>query len=464
MVGYGVVVVLLAGGMLFTTQRFDGIARRHVARIHAEVNHITLAERMRWTAEAIVSAGQGYLISRDPVFLASIQGAQTQFDRGIQALAQDPVDANTSQLVSDIEGAAIAFRRHQEALLVEAMRADDLRALANRFEVELVPLQRQLGASLARLIDYEESGIEQVYHHVAGERARLRTSVTVLLAILVVASLGIAAAIARLLARSSRKEQQALETSRKALAARDEILGVVAHDLRNPLASIAMRAALLRETAESAETEKHAEKIERVTRRMASLINSLLDLATIEAGHFTVRPEACAVDELIDASLETLAALAAQKQIRLEHPPFRGTAMVRADRERVLQVLQNLVGNAIKFTPEGGRVIIAADREADVVRFRVSDTGPGIASAHRPHVFDRFWKHEVGGTRGTGLGLFIAKGIIEAHRGRIWVESVPGQGSTFCFTLPAIEAAVADTETEPGTRMLMPSAQGARGA
>jgi signal transduction histidine kinase len=131
-------------------------------------------------------------------------------------------------------------------------------------------------------------------------------------------------------------------------------------------------------------------------------------------------------------------ALARPKSIRLEWRLEQPAWSVLADRGRALQVLSNLVGNAIKFTPEGGAVHIAARADGTAVRFAVRDSGPGITPEHLPHVFDRFWKADRAMTRGTGLGLFIAKGVGEAHGGRIWVESEPGRGAVFYFTLPIV--------------------------
>jgi signal transduction histidine kinase len=113
--------------------------------------------------------------------------------------------------------------------------------------------------------------------------------------------------------------------------------------------------------------------------------------------------------------------------------------VIRADQERVLQVLSNLVGNALKFTPEGGLVTLSAERDATMVRFAVVDSGPGIPREDLARVFDRFWRKETPGKKGTGLGLFIAKGIIEAHGGRIWVESDTGRGASFYFTIPLVD-------------------------
>jgi signal transduction histidine kinase len=436
-IGYGVVVVLLAGGMILMAYRFDGIATSHVNRIRTEENQITYAERLRWTGEAIVATGRGYLISGDASFLRGLEHAQANFDRGIHDLTSEASDTKAIMLVGAVAADAKAFRDRQE-LLVASISTHDVPTLARRFEAELVPLQRRLSASLDRLIEYKETAIDDVYARVAYERARLLASLHALLGVLVLASIAIAAYIARTLVRSYRQEQLALATSRKAVAARDEIMGLVAHDLRNPLSAILMRAALIGESAENATIKKHAAGIESVVQRMEALIKSMLDVATIESGHFTVKPERCDPASLIDTTLEMFDGLASAKQIKLESERIPPNTVVRADRDRVLQVLQNLVGNAIKFSPHGGRVVVSVEHERDGVRFRIADDGPGIPTENLACVFDRFWKRETGGAKGTGLGLFIAKGIVEAHGGRIWAENVPGHGAAFVFTLPGV--------------------------
>ncbi|HEY8947074.1 MAG TPA: HAMP domain-containing sensor histidine kinase, partial [Polyangiaceae bacterium] len=230
-----------------------------------------------------------------------------------------------------------------------------------------------------------------------------------------------------------------LQAARKAVAARDELMGIVAHDLRNPLGAISLKAALIKKTADSDRTRQQAASIENVARRMAYLITTMLDVATLEAGRFTVKVAPCAVKDLLRETAEVFGPLAASKQTHFEQSAKESDLVLLADRERVLQVLSNLIGNALKFTPPGGRVTLSSERQGERVCFEVHDTGTGIISDKLPRVFERFWT-ETPGKKGTGLGLFIAKGIVDAHGGRIWVESEPGRGTQFFFTLPLAKA------------------------
>ena len=228
-------------------------------------------------------------------------------------------------------------------------------------------------------------------------------------------------------------------SAQRALRARDDVLGVVAHDLRNPLQSIFLQTAHLRRRAAEPDQlalKKPTEFIERAASRMARLIQDLLDATLVDSG----RPLALVQDRLevgavIAQAVEAQRPLAAAAGLELRVETQGGLPEAWADRDRVLQVLENLLGNALKFTPRGGVVTVAAARQGDGLVFRVSDTGVGMPAADLAHVFDRFWqaKRE---RRGAGLGLAIVKGLIDAHGGRLWVESQVGAGTTFHFTLP----------------------------
>jgi PAS domain S-box-containing protein len=224
---------------------------------------------------------------------------------------------------------------------------------------------------------------------------------------------------------------------------RDQVLGVVAHDLRNPLSTILLQASTLKRPGPEPERRslKPVEVIQRAAHRMNRLIQDLLDVALMEAGQLTIEPSRLSASWLIVESVDMQRPLASSSSLELRVEVDPDVPEVWGDRDRLLQVFENLIGNAIKFTKPGGRITAGATSRDDEVVFWVADTGSGIASENLPHVFDRFWQATRAGRHGAGLGLPITKGIVGAHGGRIWVESTAGSGSTFFFTIPRASAA-----------------------
>ena len=240
--------------------------------------------------------------------------------------------------------------------------------------------------------------------------------------------------------------------ARAAVRAREDVLHVVSHDLGNSLSAIVVTTTVLLRTlpeaADNDDLRRRISSIRDLARRMQRLRQDLLDVASIESGRLGIEWDRWDPAAVAREALETFAPLAAEKRLELVDEVAEALPPLEGDRERVLQVLANLLGNAVKFTPEGGRVALRVTVGDAEVCFSVSDTGPGIAPADLPHVFDRFWKVRTSNRHGAGLGLAISKGIVEAHDGRIWVESVAGEGSTFSFTLPLREYAEEVEEDE----------------
>jgi signal transduction histidine kinase len=239
------------------------------------------------------------------------------------------------------------------------------------------------------------------------------------------------AAVALDNARLYRRAQHAVQT-------RDDVLGMVAHDLRNPLNAMLLQLHLLRRTGQEPE-RRSQEPLDAVLRegaRLNRLIDDLLDIACIEAGGFMVARAPLRSKDLAEEAVLTNRVLAEQASLTLVMRDGPPDTELLGDRFRLLQALGNLIGNAIKFTPPGGVIVLATAVEAANVRFSVTDTGLGITPEQRSHLFDRFWQAKPGGHQGAGLGLSIAKAIVEAHGGRIEVESTLGRGSTFTLTLP----------------------------
>lgn len=234
------------------------------------------------------------------------------------------------------------------------------------------------------------------------------------------------------------------QTAQRATIARDEILGAVSHDLRNPLAAISLCAHALKEGTTGSRDEI-IDAIVESAGMMNRMIQDLLDVATIDSGHLRLDPSEQQIDELLERVMEMSHDAAREREVALKEELPASLPPVIVDSTRFVQVLANLVGNAVKFTEPGGNVTITAQPRSDEVVIAVQDTGVGIPPSHLPHIFDRHWHaRRSARTLGTGLGLAIARGIVEAHGGRIWVDSTEGLGSTFSFTVPIAPAYTVD--------------------
>jgi PAS domain S-box-containing protein len=227
--------------------------------------------------------------------------------------------------------------------------------------------------------------------------------------------------------------------ARRALQSRDDVLGIVAHDLRNPLGAVLMQAELLQLDEAAHRSHKAAASIERSAMRMRRLIEDLLDVSRLEQGQLSIRRARVSANQTISEAVSAHQARADAASLQLDVAAERELPAVWADRDRLLQILENLIGNAIKFTDAGGIITVGAALRGGEVVFWVADTGTGIAAEALPHVFDPFWQAQKGRRSGAGLGLPIAKGLVEAHGGRIWVDSTRGRGTTFHFTIPTAQ-------------------------
>ena len=230
--------------------------------------------------------------------------------------------------------------------------------------------------------------------------------------------------------------RQAELAVREAARLREEILAVVSHDLRNPLGAIRMSAEILLRRGPEPRDRKQLDTIQRSADRMERLITDLLDVANIKAGRFAVEPQDLDLCPLIDEAVDAHLPLAQAKGVTLRRELTDPCVLATLDRGRTFQILSNLLGNAIKFCSAGDTIVVRAGPGSGGAQVSVADTGPGIPEADLQRIFEPYWSDRSRSKQGTGLGLFISKGIVEAQGGRIWVESRPGDGATFHFTLP----------------------------
>jgi signal transduction histidine kinase/FixJ family two-component response regulator len=228
-----------------------------------------------------------------------------------------------------------------------------------------------------------------------------------------------------------------IDELRHAIRSRDDVLSVVAHDLQNPINVISIAASMLLQRLPDATARRPLERIMRGVQRADRMIRDLLEVTSIESGRFSIQPSRVAPVDVILAALESQQSLAADASVIIASDLSPDLPSIEADEERLLEVLENLIGNAIKFTSAGGSVTVGASlRETDIL-VSVKDTGTGIAQDQLPHIFDRFWQAKKANRCGTGLGLTICKAIVEAHGGQIWASSEVDVGTTVSFTIPA---------------------------
>ena len=245
------------------------------------------------------------------------------------------------------------------------------------------------------------------------------------------------------LAQQYRRLQESESLLREAVQAREDVLAVVSHDIRNFLQAIKSGVHLLGKSPDKIDAETklslHA-RISSTVDLMSRVIADLLNMANIRNGRIEVTPREERIGNLLAEAVAVHEPLAQEKGIRLQLRCECCEDMVECDRERILQVLANLLGNALKFCREGDQITVAAKRNATGVQVEVSDTGPGIADGDLPLVFEPYWSGAGNRRHGSGLGLYITRSIIEAHHARIWIESVLGQGTSVFFTLLRAEA------------------------
>jgi signal transduction histidine kinase len=436
-VGLVLIVVTVSAAALATLDLSTAANDRHVAEARTYFNDLLVAQRLRAAVEEAVSSSRGYLLSGKHEFIRGMNQSQRTIEDLLVLLEGGHRSAENRQLVSDMKEAVRAYAKTAQAAIDQKRRGSSAAGVTYIFERELMPRRQRLDQLLDSFVRLQQRQFHLGSERLERERARTLPFVVSILSLGVFISAALALALARHLTTLYRREQSAIATAERAAAAREELLATVAHDLRSPLGVLGLRATILRRATTDDQVRKQADAIERVVTRMDQLLKGLLDTATIEAGRFSLDRSAFSATGLMQELMDLFGDTATSRSVVLAQRSGAGDLWLQADRERTIQVLSNLIVNAIKFTPPDGRVDLSAQADGAAVRFTVRDTGPGIAAEQLTHVFERFWRAGAGGAAGTGLGLHIAREIVTAHGGRIWAESQPGNGTAFHFTLPA---------------------------
>jgi signal transduction histidine kinase len=424
-------VTLVTGTAAVTALRTTSMRLERVARDFT--TEVSAVQQLRFEAEQLVAASRGYLLSADPKALDRFTSVSQRLNASLAVLRRRP------ELAVDVAGIEQVSRAYVDTADQAARRrtaASNPLTIIPFFESTLAASREQFEDAISRFVTREQNDFDLEAQHSRSFAARTQGMIVIATALGLMLSVLLAWASIRRLSAYYTREQAATAAARQAVAARDELVAIVSHDLRNPLATIAMATSLLEETLEVAHVRKHVVAIGNAAGHMRHLIDELLDVARLESGKIELQVAPCHVAAVLDATVSLFQLQAKEAGIELVAEPCSNPTVV-ADRERVLQVLANLLANALKFTPAGGRITLSAQACDGYVRIGVRDTGGGIPADQLPHLFERHWqgrdKHG-----GLGLGLYICKQLVEAHGGTIAVESGAIQGASFSFTLPLL--------------------------
>ncbi|NVJ02670.1 sensor histidine kinase [Myxococcus sp. AM009] len=417
--------------------RKRGQARRHLAQLHEVGQLLCASDGVAASFPALVDRLSRWLPVRAALLLEGVDASGVPVPERPCLMAWHPSAGEESPPSQAVAHAAAAY-----AYLVGLERVAPQGCAASGGGFEAGPAQVPGTVTLPLVA---KDGVLGVLHVESVESVELGEDGLSLLdavANLLAVALSREHALRREVRLRERAEALFLQ-AQEAVRWRDELLTVVSHDIKTPLLAVRMNAEMILNAGTAPEKEhrrrRYLENIVLAEQQMSSLIGNLLDRARLRGMPIPLLLQPVPVDALLAQSLEVLRPLALEKGQRLTVALAPGLSPVLADRERILQVLANLVSNAIKFTPPGGDIEVRASLvEGERVCVSVKDSGPGIPAEHAPHLFERFWRASHSPGRGTGLGLSIAWSLVAAHGGTLNVESREGQGSTFSFTLPMV--------------------------
>jgi signal transduction histidine kinase len=398
----------------------------HAMRLQEVTAALSHAETEDEVADIVLGKGLGVVESVRGI-LARVDGGQFQMMR---ASGYPPeAEAHLLRMMSDGDGPLARVLKSDRPLWLGSPEEHCARYPSLYEECGMVPPQASVTVALRH--GEEIVGALAMFFAESSAFGAARQAFTLLLA------QAAAGALSR--ARSFDTERIARRSAETLAQARADVLGIVAHDLRNPLSVIASSSSLLLECEDlpTVQRRKILEIMQRAARRMNRLIGDLLDVTQLQAGRLSLDLSDVDACKIVREAEETLGPSAAERRITLRSQAPDHECQVRADEGRLLQVIGNLVTNALKFTAVGGSVTLSAGPSGSEVIFRVSDNGPGISPEHQAHLFDTFWQERRGDRRGVGLGLSITRDIVTALGGKIWVESTAGAGSTFSVALPS---------------------------
>jgi signal transduction histidine kinase len=416
--------------------------KQTVKNSHDVYTHYTrdviISGKLRADEEATVASSRGYLITGKSLYLSKMATERSKFLQDLEFLRTHNDSPDQAKLLNEVKDQDSQYQKILARFIKSRSEGFSVRQLAEQFENEQQPGRVGLENSIDNFLSYTM----ELFHLERITTSKINEKIFDFLIIISTFAILLATALALIVTRTL---SRLFAKSQNAAKVRQEIVEMVAHDLKNPISAINLTTDLMARSLEgqtsisSIEVRRRNEVIRKASDRMSSIVFTLLDLAKLEAGTFTIDKKKVLPSEILKNTFELFEPLAIQKKLKLEYSSDL-LPDLECDGERIYQVLSNLLGNSLKFTKEKSKIIMNAQVKGEGIVFSVIDEGPGLSTSEMIHVFDRYWQADCNRKIGTGLGLAICKGIIESHNGKIWVESKLGEGSKFSFYIPFLEA------------------------
>lgn len=432
---FGTVVILMTAVGTTSLTLISRIKQSNNEIVSGFAQDLVLAGRLRAYSESYVASGRGYILTMDGKYLDKMADANKGFDDTIERLKAAGNSVADLNFVSAIERADHDYHFALRRVIQERQSGTPFRMLSAQIEEQTQPLRDALENSIVNYNIYRKSLLAKAAQDNAAAADGDLKFITLFLVLAVCVGTLMTALISKRFKRLTGRLSDAI-------VAREEIVKVVSHDLKNPMAVIDLNVQLLRRMPLDEKTERRVQAVDRALQRMKSLTFGLLDLSKIRAGNFVLVKKMNFPSMVAQEAFDLLEPLAVQRGISFKMKLGASLSPLLFDYERIMQVLSNLVGNAIKYTPRGGEIALSVSETAEGVVFSLHNTGTFIAPDKAEKVFQPYWTGDASGKYNMGLGLAIAKGIVEAHGGQISILSSESEGTRFEFDIPTDAAAV----------------------
>lgn len=430
----------LLGFVVFALYSLNKIVedKNSLVSVHAE--ELILAQKLHYDISMQFAAMPIYVLSGDEAILKSFENNRKDFTAILTKLLKRPNDSEEKKLLENIFLAEKSMHEYGQKGIAMSRRGVSPVEVNKYFNsTKSAQKDANLPSLLVTLVDTKMREFENA----KSEDAILSRKVIFFLGLASLICIVFAGIITSLFIKMTRHKKRTEEKDAFISNARKEIVDTVSHDLKNPLSSIRLglqyvqRKLSRNRVCDDAEVSKGLTIIFRSVDKMEKLISDLLDHTKLEAGKLVLEPTDCDLAKVTREVIEQLRPIALEKHIQMTATLNDYGKIIKCDQGRVEQVISNIVGNSLKFTPDGGQIDIAMTYKGDDAIVSIHDTGYGMNNEQLEHIFDRYWQAKDTANQGTGLGLAIAKIVVETHHGKIWAESELGKGSTIYFSLPA---------------------------